>query len=212
MTGGAALDYVELLHNNQVLQHWGINRGETRPRQEPVKVLVEFGWGQQGVPVHWQGELAVVEGKLIDVEPRFRGSDVDEPDSTGQRHHAVSTWERMGENALAFRTLTWGNPTPTTSSTQGLCLEIMGDQNTRLQAQINGRPVTVAFGDLLRRSQVGYLGGFHTPAYCFQRAVHRAASTSANPGSIIATRTPRNGTMFGCASGTGSGPGVLPFG
>jgi hypothetical protein len=117
----------------------------------------------------------VVAGSLLDVEVRFRGDDTVEPDSTAQRHHAVSSWERTGENALAFRTLTWGNPTPTTSSTQGLCLELMGDQNTQIQAQINGQQITLALGDLLAGSQVGYLGGFHTPAYCFHRAVHRQA-------------------------------------
>jgi len=51
----------------------------------------------------------------------------------------------------------------------------MGDQNTQIRAQINGERVTIALGDLFAGSRVGYLGGFHTPAYCFHRAVHRHA-------------------------------------
>jgi hypothetical protein len=177
VVGGAALDYVEVIHNNRVLHRWNIDGSELHWGREPVKVLLELGWGEQGRPVRWDGDISVVAGRLLSVKPRFRGDDTVEPDSTAERHHAVSSWERVRENALAFTNMTWDNPTPTTSSTRGLCLEIVGEQNTQIQAQINGRQVTMALGDLPAGSQVGYLGGFHTPAYCFHRAVHRAAYT-----------------------------------
>jgi hypothetical protein len=177
VVGGSALDYAEVIHNNRVLHRWNIDGGDLHWGREPVKVLLELGWGEQGRPVRWEGDVSVAAGRLLSVEPRFRGDDTVEPDSTAERHHAVSSWERVGENDLAFTTMTWGNPTPTTSSTQGLCLEIEGDKNTQIQAQINGRQVTMALGDLLAGSQVGHLGGFHTPAYRLHRAVHRAAYT-----------------------------------
>jgi hypothetical protein len=180
VVGGGALDYVDVLVNNRVLRRWSIDGGVFHPGAEPVKVLVEFGWGEQGRPVRWQGELSVVAGELLGVEPRFRGDDTVEPDSTAERHHARSLWERLGENALAFSTTTWGNPTPTTSSTQGLCLEIMGDQNTQIRGQFNGQRVSLALEDLFAGSQVRYLGGYHTPAFCFHRAVHRATYTCRN--------------------------------
>jgi hypothetical protein len=180
--GGHALDYVEVLHNNRVLDRVGPfgNTGSARnhnPYAAPLKTYLEVGWGEKGVNVDWQVDLTIVDGGLIDVEPRFRGHDIVAPQGSEEESYAFSHWEQCGEQGLRFSTQTWGNPTTTTSSTQGVGLQISGDADTRIRGQINGHNVEVSLGELIEGPQSGYLGGFLTPAYCFHRAVPRAEYT-----------------------------------
>jgi hypothetical protein len=179
--GGHALDYVEVLHNNRVLHRAsGYERlctGQVDPYGEPLKVHLEVGWGEKGVNVDWQVELNVVNGRLLDVEPRFRGHDVVAPQGSEEESYAFSRWERRGEQGLCFATRTWGNPTTTTSGTQGIGLTLRGDANTLIQGRINGQDVEVSLSDLIKGPSTGYLGGFLTPAYSFQRAVPRPEYT-----------------------------------
>jgi hypothetical protein len=169
--GGGPLDYVEVLHNNCTIHRWSAHRGEGGKAGEPVKVFLELGWGEQGDIVDWQVELEVVGGKLLAVEPRLRGRAIVAPQSVEEKSYAFSTWQRVGEGHIQLDTRTWGNPTTVTAATQGVCLEISGEENTHIKGRINDRQVQVALGELKYGSRVGYLGGFLTAAYSFHRAV-----------------------------------------
>jgi hypothetical protein len=178
VVGGGALDYVEVLHNNCVIQHWSAHEQQAGGVGEPVKVLLEVGWGEKDVTVDWQVELETIGGKLISVEPRFRGRDIVEPQQSDKGKHVFSVWDRPSENQISFTTQTWGNPTSRTSATQGICLEIDGDNNTHIRGRVNDHEVAMTLGDLKQGSQVGHLGGgFLAPAYCFHRATPKAKYT-----------------------------------
>lgn len=171
VTGGAPLDYVEVLHNNRPIHRWSAHEVRVVDAAQPVKVLVEVGWGQKDKLVDWQVELEVSGGKLLSVEPRFRGPDIVAPQADTPEKIAFSNWQQMGASQVRFTTQTWGNPTITTPATQGICLEINGDDDTRLLGQINGQRVELTLADLKQGGRTGYLGGFLSPAYCFHRAV-----------------------------------------
>lgn len=176
--GGSAIDYVEVLHNNRILHRANgyeqLAGPAADPFADPFKVHLEVGWGQQGENVDWQVGLEVAGGRLMAVEPRFRGHNVVAPQASDEESYAFSRWERRGENGVAFSTRTWGNPGTTTSGTQGVSLQIAGDAGTTIRGQINGQEVAVALSDLIAGPRTGYLGAFLTPAYCFHRAVPRA--------------------------------------
>ncbi len=172
VTGGDAIDYVDVLHNNRVVYRWN----PTYPTHEdpfahPLKVYLELGWAERGEDIDWQVELGVIDGDLHAVEPRFRGHEVVAPQSGEEDSYAFSDWRRIGDDGVQFNTRTWGNSTTSTASTQGMCLEIAGSQHTQLAGTINGHPVKVSLADLREGPLAGYLGGFLTPAYCFHRAV-----------------------------------------
>ena len=58
MTGGDALDYIEILHNNRVIHRWNPTiQSITNPLSKPVKVYLEVGWGDRGVDVDWHGGI-----------------------------------------------------------------------------------------------------------------------------------------------------------
>jgi hypothetical protein len=176
--GGAALDYVEVLHNNRI-----IHRASACERlldtpwstyDAPLKTHLEVGWGEKGTNVDWQVELSVVNGHLLAVEPRFRGHEIVAPQGAEEELYAFSRWERRDEHGVWFSTRTWGNPTTTTSGTQGIGLQLQGDEQTLIRGRVNGRKIEVSLADLIAGPKSGYLGGFLTPAYCFHRAIPQA--------------------------------------
>ncbi len=171
--GGDALDYIELLHNNQCLMRWNPDPAPNNSWPSRVKVHLELGWGERGVDVDWQVELHVIDGELKAVEPRFRGHEIIERQAEEYASYAFSTWQRQDDAGVTFSTRTWSNPTTTTANTQGMCFDILAEPHTRLAGTINGKPVDVRVGDLLSGPYADYLGGFLTPAFCFNRAVRR---------------------------------------
>jgi hypothetical protein len=170
--GGDALDYVEVLHNNQVIQRWS---GPEHPGEmtagEPVKVYVEVGWADRGVNVDWDVQLEAIGATIVSVEPRFRGPEVVAPDAEASHECAFSRWEQAGKTCVRFSTRTWGNPTTTTASTQGIVLELVGNEDSRLVGVFNGKKVEVSLRELYEGARSGYLGGFLTPAYRFHQVV-----------------------------------------
>jgi hypothetical protein len=177
VTGMAELDYVEVVRSGQV-----VHRAE--PPRTPYAVPafrgtvgLTVGWGEVGVEVPWTVRLRIEGGRLLTVQPRLHGEDVVEPRADIPARFRFTDWKRDGVNAVLLTTLTRGNPTPTSDATQGLALEISGDARTRVVAELNGTEVSRAVGDLLDGPRTGYLGGFLSGAYRFERAVPDAART-----------------------------------
>jgi hypothetical protein len=178
VVGGDTLDYVELLHNNQRIKRWSPEPASDDRWPDTVKVAVEFGWGERGIDVDWHIELTVVDGQLLDIEPRFRGHEIVEPQASEHANYAFSSWQRNDDAGITATTRTWGNPTTTTANTQGMCFEINSDSHTRLVGTVNGKPVDVRVNDLLHGPQADYIAGFLTPAYYFHRAVRQSEYTA----------------------------------
>ena len=173
VVGGGALDYVEVLHNNRTIHRW--NGGDVPPGagREPVKILLEMGWGPVGEAVDWQVSLEPVGARILSCEPRFRAPEVITIDQATGPVKATGEWRLAGEGRVEITTRTRGNPNGTTSETQAFCLEIDANAGAGIRAVINGRPVFVTVDQLLAGPVVGYLGGFRTPAYSFHRAAPR---------------------------------------
>lgn len=190
--GGHALDYVELLHNNQVISH--VSRHESTAPDDlfsaPVQIHFEVGWAERDGNIDWDVQLAVEKGNLLAVEPRFRGHEVVAPSAQEEESYAFSQWLQQG-NTVQFTTRTWGNSTTTTPSTQGICLTIDGTAETTIRGMVNGQPISIGLTRLLAGPLSGYLGGFLTPCYYFHRAIPRyesAASLQVNHNSSTEQR------------------------
>jgi hypothetical protein len=177
--GGDALDYVDIIYNNTPIYRWNdLPMKKPYKSGEPVKVYLEVGWGERNKNIDWNVELEIIDGMIISIEPRFRGHEVVAPEEDANQECAFSSWERTSPTCVRFSTLTWGNPTTTTASTQGIALEIPGNKDSRIRAVINGKPVEVTLEELIKGAKSGYLGGFLTPAYRFHQAVPERAYTA----------------------------------
>ncbi len=184
--GGAPLDCVDVIKNGAVLRRFsapdfpqramGVGPGVSALRDGEVlhtKLLLELGWGARNVRVDWDVRFGISEGKLLAIEPRFRGAEVVAPQEADpgvhQRNH-TSQWTYEGELGVAFRTVTHGNPNNMTPATQGMCLEVEVPAAGEVWAEINGHRVSFPVEALLEGARAGRLGKIDSPAYRFHRA------------------------------------------
>ncbi len=167
--GSSSIDYIDILHNNQL-----IHRDSPIPL-EPTpglcKVLFEVGWGEGFESMAWDVRLKVSGGELSDVEPHFHG--FGPTAKPGEAEYATTSWKLENADEVWFHTHTQPNLASQISMTQGLNLEIVGSGDTLLSAEVNCHHFEVRLADLLAGSRTFYLGGFVSPAVCFHRAVPR---------------------------------------
>ncbi len=172
--GAAAIDYIEVLHNNRVIQR------ETPPPaaldlSRPLKLRLELGWGELETLFDWDIAISVEGGELLGVEPHLRGHDIGIPDTTAATPCVLSHLEyTAGDNRLRLRSQTPRNGSVRSASTQALTLHLRGGRSTLLQARVNGRELRLPLADLLAGARSFYTGGFVSPSFVFHRAVPAA--------------------------------------
>ena len=136
-------------------------------------IFLELGWSDRGVEATWGVSLGVSAGRILSVEPRFRGQEVVSPlekDNGSSSSYHNSHWEHAGERSVHFTSVTCGNPNNVTNAGQGMCLEVEMPARGTVEAVINGQAVAVPLEQLLKGAVVGDTQGWHSPAYRFHRA------------------------------------------
>jgi hypothetical protein len=178
--GGAPLDAVDIIKNGELLRRFSSSdmpapRPETRLH---TKLFLEVGWGARGERADWDVKLGLSTGRLLSIEPRFRGGEIVSPTELGPNapdRVYFSHWEPDGSRGVWFRTTTFGNPNNRTPATQGMCLEIEVPPEAQIQAEINGRSLEIPISRLREGALAGRLGEIDSPSYRF----HRTPSWSA---------------------------------
>jgi len=172
--GGDALSRVEVVKNGKVWFQKNYVPGGPVSDRSRGKLYIELGWGEKGVVHEWDLRLALDRLALVSLEPRFRGVDVVDPlDKTGDRF-AFTSLARSAPGMLDLHTLTFGNATPVTAQTQGLCLEVEGPTNGAIELEVRGSAKAAhryELSQLIRAGAVFYLGGFLSPAVKVHRFV-----------------------------------------
>ncbi|MHB8619982.1 MAG: PHP domain-containing protein [Chloroflexota bacterium] len=174
VVAGGALDYVEVVRDGEAVYRLSAHEApRTAAPGFQGRVGLAVGWGRRLDVTHWDVELGIVGGRVVALEPRFRGADVVAPQASEQDSYQFTRWERLGEARVRFSTRTHGNPTTTTNMTQAFMMEIEGDDDTRVVARINGEDHGYSVGELRQGGRSGYTGGYLSGAYRFERAVPR---------------------------------------
>ena len=174
VVGGGPIDCVDVIKNNALWRR--VSRcdvGRTPVAEEGIrtKLFLEVGWGERGVRADWDVRFGLSRGRVLAVEPRFRGPEVVAPTEVDAAFDDVppSRCEREGRG-VRFQTTTFGNPNNRTPATQGVCLEVEAEPGARVEAEINGRRVVHPLAELLEGARAGRLGKIASPAYRFHRA------------------------------------------
>lgn len=173
--GGYAIDCVDIIKNNRLLRRFSESDIEQTSPGDTVRTLIflELGWSDRGVEAPWDVRLGIDAGRILSVEPRFRGQEVVSPlekeEGSSCSYHC-SHWERAGERSVHVSTITCGNPNNVTPGTQGMCLEVEMPVGGNIEATINGQAITISLERLLKGAVVGDTEGWHSPAYRFHRA------------------------------------------
>ncbi|HEX5331343.1 MAG TPA: DUF3604 domain-containing protein [Cellulomonas sp.] len=168
--GGGALDYVEVVRNGDVIARVAGNLAAAPTRGFSGILSVAMGWGEIDVVTNWDVELEVIGGRILSVEPRFRGYDVVAPTDKEPDRFSFSEWTQPSERTIRLRTQSRGNPTVLTDATQQFALQVEGDERTVLVARVNGHESSYSVADLMTGPRVVYQGAFLSGAFVFNRA------------------------------------------
>ncbi|MGC9347335.1 MAG: DUF3604 domain-containing protein [Anaerolineae bacterium] len=174
VVGGAPIDCVDVIKNGQLLHRLSrcdVAR-ESQGRPVHTKLHLEVGWGHRGKWVKWDVRFGISDGRLIEVEPRFRGPEIVAPQEADPAmvEHYLSHWEPEGDRAVRFETVTFGNPNNRTPAMQGMCLEVEMLPDAEVWAELNGHCEVLSLRRLLEGARAGRLGKIDAPSYRFHRA------------------------------------------
>ena len=163
-----AVDYVDVIKNNSVVQRFWEVGEVTDDDVVETKIHLELGWGERGKPVNWEAEFDVSEGEILKVEPRFRGREVVSPvegeaEDIGQESKIVE----RGEQSVKFTTTTFSNPNNSTNAGQGVCFACEDAAFGQIIADLNGKPERIPLARLIDGAYSGRLGEIDSPAYRF---------------------------------------------
>lgn len=172
---GGALDCVDVIKNGALLKRFSQTDFPVPPEKDVVrtKIHLELGWGAKRRESEWDVELGVADGKLLSVEPRFRGLEVVSPaerDSEGGESFYRSRVREVGDESVSFQTVSEGNATNSTCSTQGMCIEVEMRRDETVYAIINGTRVEHKLQDLIEGARSGSLDHTDAPSWRFNRA------------------------------------------
>ncbi len=174
--GEAPLDYLEVVKNNRVVQRSFPEQLQKRTLNKG-RLLIEMGWGEKGVRQDWDVCITVDGGSLSAITPKFRGVDIIDPLDENARGYRLSVVHERNSESFAFKTITWGNPTSSTTATQGCGLEITHDGDGMLLVDVNGASHAFPLSDLANGSVSFHLGGFLSAAVRISRFVQPAEYT-----------------------------------
>ncbi|NPV54235.1 MAG: DUF3604 domain-containing protein [Firmicutes bacterium] len=171
------IDYVEVVKNGKRLQRGAdVEARRLSPDASGVvraKLRIEWGWGDKHRPIQWRGDFQLADGRIIDVEPCFRGASSLSPEEL-ERLGDDLPWNRIAsreERGVIWESITLGNPSLLDPSTNALVFEIEAPLNTPVELRINGKTLSTSVRKLLEGSVVSPMRGWLSESVCIHRAV-----------------------------------------
>ena len=171
--GGAPIDCVDIIRNNRLAKRFSPCDFSEPPLPDSIRtrLYLELGWGPRLEATQWHVEFGVRQGRILGVEPRFRGRSVVSPlDSAKPESCFTAQVHRTTDTAVTFSAQSEGNPNTSTPTTQGLCLEVELPRAGQVYAVMNGRTRQWPVQDLLEGSRSDLTDGTASPAFRIHRA------------------------------------------
>ncbi len=174
VVGGGAIDCVDVIKDGKLLRRFS-QTDVVANESELVrtKIHLELGWGAKHRSAEWKVELGVEEGRLLGVEPRFRGLEVVSPaerDTEVGESFYRSKVHGSTKQAVTFETYSQGNATNSTSATQGMCIEVEMPRTAMVYAIINGIRTQHSLAELMEGARSGSHDHTDAPSWRFNRA------------------------------------------
>jgi len=159
INAGGAIDYVDIVKNNRLIKRFSQYEIQERPTAPQIrtKLFLEVGWGHRSRRTDWEIDFGISAGRILQVEPRFRGHLVQSPldQDDGQLDTYFSSWTQIDGKTVHFHTKTWGNPNPYTNACQGMCLEVEASRAAEVVLRVNRQNVVVPLDRVLRGAVTG---------------------------------------------------------
>ena len=171
---GGAIDYADILKNNRLLHRVSECDIEAAPVGDAIrtKLYLELGWGPRSKTHQWQVEFGVSEGKILEVEPRFRGRQVVSPlEATDDiDSYFTAEVESRNDDRVVFTALSEGTPNNFTDTSQGMCLEVEMPTDASVFAILDGQRIEMPLRELIAGARSDTVGGMESNAWRLHRA------------------------------------------
>jgi hypothetical protein len=171
---GGAIDYVDILKNNRLIHRVSECDIEAVPLGDTIrtKLYLELGWGPRSKTHQWQVDFGVSEGRIVDVEPRFRGRQVVSPLEATDGIDSYFTAEVLSrsDEEVTFTALSEGTPNNFTNTSQGMCLEVEMATDGSVFANLDGKRIEMPLRALIAGARSDTIEGIESNAWRLHRA------------------------------------------
>ncbi len=170
---GGAIDYVDIVKDNRLIRRMSECDVEARAPGDTVrtKLYLELGWGPRKATYHWQAEFGITDGRIVGVEPRFRGRQVVSPLDEGEVDSTYTARvQSRSEQSVEFEAVSEGTPNNFTTTSQGMCLEVEMPRDATVYAVLNGQHLDWPLELLIEGARSGLINGMESNAWRINRA------------------------------------------
>lgn len=170
------IDKIVLLKN---LSPFRVVHGEelrvANRKNRKYKIRIEMGWGRSEKGFKWQGNVSVKDGMIKTAEPYFRGKSVLAPSPEMKADPDINRPDNRvlfkSDEELGWECTTYKNPSTLHPQTNSILLEVEGNQDTTIQAEINNRKILLSVKTLMEGSYSCHMDSYNSEAILFHRAV-----------------------------------------
>jgi hypothetical protein len=171
--GNDFLDYVDIIKNGKRLKRFSVPHTPIPPAGDTIraKLRVEWGWNREEGYTEWEGVLELLDGRIIEATPCFRGLPVTGPQEGLAHNTKVSRILENGASRCAFHSFTSRNPNTLTPTTDSIVLDVEMPKNAQLRVTVNGKTFQHTLAELLEGTRSHFLRGWLSEAVAIHRAV-----------------------------------------
>lgn len=169
--GGGAIDAIDIMRNGRIWHRItpSLSPAPITPESDgfiETMLHLELGWGARGTSHRWLGEIALEDGEILRVEPRFRGAEIVSPLEGEDAEHPMPSISIAGDK-VRFEVTAEANPNNVTPAMQGMALHIRTARKGRIRARLDDQEILVPVKRLAEGALSGNLGPIDSPAYRF---------------------------------------------
>lgn len=191
--GDTPLESLTIRRNGQVFA--ALTPQGALPERDPENrylLRVELGWSSDPERYHWEGELRVDDGKVIRVQPYYRGknalSPADRLEGAEEECNRCDNGYALADGRVAFRCDTFGNISTLHPMTSAFLIELQASLDARITLTVNGIRRECTLRQLTECGFSAHVKPWHSHAF----KVHTAYAAAACRGVLEVEDSPHS--------------------
>ena len=177
-SGDAPIELVTIRKNGRVIAASAPEPRNDFNRENRYVLRIEMGWGNSLELFHWEGHLALQDGKILRVQPYWRGrnalspsdSDADNKDAT----NALNNYWNNNEKEADFFCDTVCNRSTLHPQTSSYVFEVEARPNSSVLIEINGIKKIFTIKELTEHGYAVHIKPWHSEAFKVHTAVPKS--------------------------------------
>ena len=172
--GGGFINYIDVIRNGALFHRISPElsaspiTAATQAGHIETLLYLEMGWGARGASHLWEGTVSLTGGKILGVEPRFRGAEIVSP-LEGRESDVPLPQFSWGPDGVAFRVMAQANPNNVTPTTQGVMAHIRINSDAHIHLHLGDMSFDVPASRLLTGAFSRNLGPIDSPAFTLHK-------------------------------------------